>query len=474
MTQHSGPSNVHTWTATELVRAIRSRDLSSVEIIEASLKRISEINPTLNAFTAIYEEEAINLAKAADAAVRKNSELGPLHGIPVAIKDMTPVKGRLTTLGSRAFARQVATEDVWIVSALRRAGAIVIGKTTTPEFAYSSFTQSPLFGITRNPWDASRTSGGSSGGSAVAVATGAVSLAEGTDMGGSVRIPAALCGVVGLKPSLGRIPFDLLPSSFDNISHFGPLARCCADAALFVAATQGPDDCDIQSLPIPFAYDGSLEIDPRGLRLGLSVDFGFYAIDPDVERNTLNAAAQLRQSGAMVERVELGWSAAIIDVWMDYWRVFMAAYFGDAYDASAHLLDPAVRSLVEHGRKISAVHYKRLEIERTKLWNSLRPIFRDFDALICPTTAIPAPLATLSDRDFGSVDGQGRYHGLDMTAPFNLISQCPALSVPSGLTADGRPTGLQIVGRRFEDLTTLKIGALVEKLLPPLPRPPSG
>jgi Asp-tRNA(Asn)/Glu-tRNA(Gln) amidotransferase A subunit family amidase len=468
MTGHSRHPNILTWTATDLARAVRTREISSVELIEASLGRIDEINPKFNAFTAVYREEALALAKEADSSASEATVLGPLHGLPIAIKDMTPVKGKLTTFGSRAFARHVATEDAWIVSALRRAGAIVVGKTTTPEFAYSSFTQSPLFGVTRNPWDASRTSGGSSGGSAVAVATGAVALAEGTDMGGSVRIPAALCGVVGLKPSLGRIPFDILPSTFDNISHFGPLARCCADAALFVAATQGPDDCDIQSAPIPFGYDGSLGIDPRGLRLALSLDFGFYSIDPEVERNTLHVAAQLRQAGAVVEQVGLGWSAAILEVWMDYWRVFMAAYFGDAYDAGASLLDPAVQSLVEHGRNISAVHYKRLEIERTKLWNSLRPIFRDFDALICPTTAIPAPLATLSDRDFGSTDEKGRYHGLDMTAPFNLIGQCPALSVPSGLTADGRPTGVQVVGRRFADLMTLKIGALIECLLPPL------
>jgi Asp-tRNA(Asn)/Glu-tRNA(Gln) amidotransferase A subunit family amidase len=468
MTQQSNQEQILSLSATELAQMVRSRDVSSAEIVEASLRRIEEINPKFNAFTAVYRDEAIALAKAADAVVRGGEVFGSLHGIPVAIKDMTPVKGKVTTFGSRAFERHVATEDAWIVAALRRAGAIVIGKTTTPEFAFSSFTQSPLFGVTRNPWDASRTSGGSSGGSAVAVGTGAVPLAEGSDMGGSVRIPAALCGVVGFKPSLGRIPFDLLPSTFDNISHLGPLARCCADAALFVAATQGPDDCDIQSLPMPFAYDGSLEMDPRGLRVALSLDFGFYAIDPEVKRNTLHAAEQLRHVGAVVEEVELGWSPDILNVWMDYWRVFMAAYFRDTYDSSASLLDPAVQRLMEQGREISAVHYKRLEIARTKFWNSLRPILSDFDALICPTTAISAPLATLNDRDFGSIDGQGHYHGLDMTAPFNLVAQCPALSVPSGLTADRRPTGLQIVGRRFDDLTTLRIGALVESLLPRL------
>jgi Asp-tRNA(Asn)/Glu-tRNA(Gln) amidotransferase A subunit family amidase len=457
--------------ASELARLIRTREVSSVEVIEASLRRVAEINPQLNAFTAVYEEEALQGARAADAAVRADGALGPLHGVPVALKEMTPIKGKLTTCGSRALATYVADRDSWIVTSLRKSGAILIGKTTTPEFAHSSFTRSPLFGVTLNPWDPARTSGGSSGGSAVAVATGAVALAEGTDMGGSVRIPAALCGVVGFKPSLGRIPFDILPSSFDNISHFGPLARSCRDAALFVAATQGPDDCDIQSLPTAFGYDGSLGVDPGSIRLALSLDLGFYALDPEVERNTLAAVERLKEAGATVEAVDLKWSARILHVWMDYWRVFMAAYFQEAYDRDAALLDPAVRRLIEQGRNLSAVGYKRLEIERTGFWDSLRGIHREFDALICPTTAVPAPPATLSDCDFGWTDESGRHHGLDMTVPFNLVGQCPALSVPSGLTPGGLPTGLQIIGRRFRDLETLALGALVESVTAPLMSP---
>ncbi len=457
-------SDILSQSATALARLIRSKELSVTELIEASLDRVAEINPGLNAFAAVYDQEARIAARRADNATPRGEVRGPLHGIPIALKDMTPMMGKLTTSGSRALATHVADRDSWIVSALRKSGAIIIGKTTTPEFAFSSFTQSPLFGVTRNPRDPSRTSGGSSGGSAVAVATGAVSLAEGTDMGGSVRIPAALCGVVGFKPSLGRIPFDILPSVFDNISHFGPLARCCQDAALFVAATQGPADCDIQSLPTSFDYDGSLRLDSRPIRLALSLDFGFYAIDPEVERNTLSVVDRLKREGISVETVELQWSASIIEVWMDYWRVFMAAYFQDIYDRDAPLLDPGVRRLIEQGRGITAVHYKRLEIERTKFWGSLRNVLSEFDALICPTTAVPAPLATQTDRDFGWTDDAGRYHGMDMTAPFNLVGQCPALTVPSGNTREGLPTGLQIVGRRYCDLMTLKLGALVESV----------
>jgi len=375
------------------------------------------------------------------------------------------VKGKLTTLGSRAFATQRSDRDAWIVSALRKSGAILLGKTTTPEFAFSSFTRSPLFGVTRNPWDTSRTSGGSSGGSAVAVATGVVPLAECSDMGGSVRIPAAVCGVVGFKPSLGRIPLDLLGSVYDNISHFGPLARSCGDAALFVAATQGPDDCDIQSSPLPFAYHGSLARDPGSVRLALSLDLGFYAVDPEVAHNTLLVADRLRAAGAEVEAIDLPWSPQIVEVWMDYWRVFMAAYFQEAYDRHAPLLDPAVRRLIEQGRAIKAVDYKRLELARTKFWYGMREILREFSALLCPTTAVPAPSAELTDRDFGAVDSLGRYHGFDMTALFNLVAQCPALSVPSGFTANGLPTGVQIIGRRFADLETLQLGSLIESVM---------
>lgn len=454
-------------SAAEIASLVSRREISPVEVVEASLERIDEINPGLNAFTEIYREEARGEARASERAIRAGEAPAALQGVPVAIKDMTPIKGRRTTLGSQVYRDRIAEQDAFVVRALRKAGAIIVGKTTTPEFAYSSFTQSPLFGTTRNPWDSTKTSGGSSGGSAVAVATKCVPLAEGTDMGGSVRIPASLCGIVGLKPSLGRIPMDILPSTFDNISHFGPLARSCSDAALFVSACQGPDDADIQSVPQAFEMDGLKEIFPEKLKLALSLDFGFYRLDPDVRDRMLATVDRLRLAGVSVEEVDLSWTTDIIEIWMDYWRVFMAAYFGDAYDTAASLLDPAVRRLIEQGRKISAVDYKLLEVRRTQHWNRLRPVFEHADALICPTMALPAPDAGMDDRSFGSIDEDGRYNGLDMTAPFNLFGQCPALSVPIGFARGGLPIGLQIVGRRYDDLGVLQIGTLIERLQPP-------
>ncbi|WP_439817405.1 amidase [Zavarzinia sp. CC-PAN008] len=459
-------------TASELAPLIAARKVSSVEAVKASLARIEAVNPALNCFCFVFPEEALKAAEAADAAVARGDRLGLLHGVPVAFKDLTPTKGQRTTLGSKLFEHNVPDHDAVIVTKAKGQGAIVVGKTTTPEFAYSSFTHSPLWGVTRNPWDTQRTPGGSSGGSGAAVASCAVPLAEGSDMGGSIRIPASFSGIVGLKPSLGRIPFTALPSQFDNLSHFGPLARSCADAALFVEATQGPDDGDIQSIPTTLGYDGSLERPAKGLRLALSVDLGYYVIAPEVAAATRAAAERFRAAGAEVEEVDLGWRVAANDIWMDYWRVFMAAFFGEAYDRGAHLLDPNVKQLIEDGRKISAVAYKRLEFVRTALWEKLAAILGRYDALLCPTMAKTAPLAEGGDREYGDVDADGRYDGLDVTSPFNLTPQCPALSVPNGLGPTGLPIGLQIVGRRFDDLGVLKIGALHERLSGPAPLAP--
>jgi Asp-tRNA(Asn)/Glu-tRNA(Gln) amidotransferase A subunit family amidase len=452
--------------AAELARRIADRALSPVEVVETALARIEVTQPVLNAFCFVYPEDALAAARAAEQAVLAGEPLGPLHGVPIAIKDFTPTKGKTTTRGSCAFEHWVPDFDPLIVRRLRAAGAIMVGKTTTPEFAHAGFTESPLWGITRNPWDPGRTPGGSSGGSGAAVASGCVALAEGTDMGGSVRIPAALCGVVGLKPSLGRIPMDILPTVFDSISHFGPLARTVADAALFLAVTQGPDDCDIQSLApaleVPVPPPGRID----GLRLALSLDLGFYAVDPEVAANTRAAAAALEDAGAEVEEVEFAWTRELVDVWTAYWGVYLAAAFEHVVPEHRARMDPGVVALIEAGQAMGAVAFKQLETVRTRQWHDLARLFRRFDALLCPTMAQPAQPVGMSDGDFNGEDAEGRYLGLDMTSLFNNVSQCPALSVPSGFTGDGLPTGLQIVGRRFDDLTVLDIGAALERVRP--------
>ena len=454
----------HLWdlTASEQARRVRDKSLSPVELVRACLERSEVVQPKLNCFCFTYPEEAIEAARAAEAAVMRGDDLGPLHGVPVAIKDFTPTRGKTTTRGSAAFRDWVPDHDAVIVERLAGAGAILLGKTTTPEFAYSSFTRSPLWGHTRNPWDASRNAGGSSGGSGVAVATGCVALAEGSDMGGSVRIPAALCGIVGLKPSLGRIPMDILFTTFDSISHFGPLARTVEDAKLFLEVCQGPHDADIQSQVAPTALPRQLTGDMTGRRIALSRDLGFIAVAPDVVENLMATARHLEARGAVVEEVALDWSAEVVTAWYAYWGVFLAAGFGDCLERFRDAMDPNVVALIEAGLKMDAVAFKRLEIVRTRQWQALAPILARCDALLCPTMTRGAPPADADETQFERIDGHGRLHGLDMTSPFNNVSQCPVLSVPSGFTADGLPTAVQIVGRRFDDPTVLEIGKAVE------------
>ncbi len=451
--------------AAEVARMIRDREVSPVEVVNNALERIDEVNPVLNCFCFTYPEEALEKARVAERAVSAGGDLGALHGVPVAIKDFTPTKGKTTTLGSRLYRDWVPDWDPVIVRRLEAAGAIMLGKTTTPEFAHSSFTESPLWGVTRNPWNRERTPGGSSGGSAGAVATGCVALAEGTDMGGSVRIPAALSGIVGLKPSLGRIPMDIVKTVYDSISHFGPLARTVEDAALFLDVVQGPDNRDIQSLPrcdIPRPLSG----DVANLRLALSIDLGFYAVDPEVEANTRAAAGALVGAGATLEEIDLGWRRQINDAWYAYWGVFLAACFGDHFEAQRAEMDDEVVRLIEAGLAMDAVAFKKLEFVRTEHWLKLAAVLDDFDALLCPTMALPAPEIGGADSLYEGEDEEGRYHGLDMTCGFNFTAQCPAFSVPSGFTAAGLPTGLQIVGRRFDDPGVLNIGAALQKARP--------
>lgn len=451
--------------ATAIAAGICAGDFSAETVVAESLRRARIVNAELNAFTLLRDDQAMAAARAADAQAAAGGDLPPLLGVPFAAKDLTPTAGDLTTMGSWTRDNWIPEESALCIRRLQASGAILIGKTTTPEFAYSSFTKSPRWGVTRNPWNAAHTSGGSSGGSAVAVATGVVPFAEGTDMGGSVRIPAAFTGVVGLKPSLGRIPMTILPSVFDNISHFGPLARTMADAVAFMAATSGPDDEDISSLPIPFMADAAAPRSLAGRRFALSLDLGYYSLDASVRKGMEAAIDVMRAAGAIVEPVDLGWTRAVNDQWSDLWCVFMAAYFGEALESHRLRMDPLVVELIERGRTLNATDYKRVELLRSAIWRDLAGIFVSYDALLCPTCAITAPPVEADDNDYIATLPDGRFRGLDMTCPFNLLPQCPALSVPAGRGDDGLPIGLQIIGRRYADEAVLSMGGAIEELL---------
>ena len=451
--------------ANAIADGVRSGTFSAETVVAESIRRARAVGERLNAFAVIREEQALKAAREADRVVARGEATGPLHGVPFAAKDLTPTAGDVTTLGSWTKGDWVPTETALCVRRLEAAGAILIGKTTTPEFAFSSFTNSPRWGVTRNPWNPERTSGGSSGGSAVAVSTGVVPFAEGTDMGGSVRIPAAFCGVVGLKPSLGRIPMTILPSVFDNISHFGPLARSVGDAVAFMEAAAGGSDEDIASLPIGFDGSAARAGELEGQRFALSLDLGYYQIQPQVEAVIRQAVAEMRRAGAIVDEVPMGWTRAVNDEWFDLWCVFMSAFFGDELAGHRHHMDPSVVSMIERGLAMNATAYKRVELLRTAMWRDMARLYENYDALLCPTCAITAPPVTETDDDYVATLPDGRFKGLDLTCPFNMLPQLPALSLPAGFAADGLPVGLQIVGRRFADEQVLSMAAAVEARL---------
>ena len=461
-------TNLNYMSATEIARRVASKLLSSVDVVEASLNRIEQINADINCFCFTYPEEAREKARAIERKLANGEALGPLAGVPFAIKDFTPTKGKITTRGSILLRDWVPDYDSVLVERLLAADAILVGKTTTPEFAASGFTKSRLWGVTGNPWNSSHSTGGSSGGSAAAVASGCVPIAEGTDMGGSVRIPAADCGIVGFKPSLGRLPMDIIGTVYDNISHFGPLTRTIDDAALFMNATQGVTPRDLQTIDCE-TIPTPVQKDVKGLKIALSKDLGFYAVHPKIQENTNKVAEALSHAGAHVEEIDIGWDKRLHDLWRLNWQVYLAAafksHFGDRFEDLRDQIDPHLASRIDAGLSIDAVTARMWEFERTQYWYKLAAVFEDYHALLCPTTTIPTPLNSMDDTDFGQVDAEGKYHGIDMTTVFNCFSQCPALSVPSGF-ADGLPTGAQIVVRKYEDQLALRIGAAVEAAMP--------
>jgi Asp-tRNA(Asn)/Glu-tRNA(Gln) amidotransferase A subunit family amidase len=258
---------------------------------------------------------------------------------------------------------------------------------------------------------------------------------------------------------------DILPSVFDNISHFGPLARTIDDVALFMSVAQGSDDRDIQSIVAPQRFKTPVPNDLAGFNLAFSMDLGHLVIHHDVKSAVTYALKMLRNAGAKITEVPLNWSADLQNVWNDYWKVFMAAYFGRHLEDWRDRMDPDVVTLIEEGRQMRAVDYKRLEIIRTEAWHRLSEIFSRFDGLLCPVMTMAAPEIGQTQLNFSKIDDNGRYHGMDLTAVFNLFAPCPALSVPAGFNADGLPIGLQVVGKRCEDYHTLCIGAAIDNVL---------
>jgi aspartyl-tRNA(Asn)/glutamyl-tRNA(Gln) amidotransferase subunit A len=446
--------------ATTLLERFRECSLSPVEAVEASLERIAKEDPALNAFRLLDADAAREAAAASEERWSRGEPTGLLDGVPVAIKDVLLTRGRPTLRGSRALDPAGPWEhDAPAVAALARNGAVSVGKTTTPEFGWKGITDSPLDGVTRNPWDPSRTSGGSSGGSAAALAAGMVPLALGTDGGGSIRIPCGFCGVPGIKPTYGRVP--AWPASpFGVLAHTGPMARSVRDLALLLDVLTEPDRRDWAALEPPTApYRHLGAPDLGGLRLAFSPALGYATVDPEVADLVARAAARLETLGAHVEQLDPGFPDPR-PTFETLWFAGAARVVADLGDPPpTELLDPGLVRTAAMGAAITALEYLRALQARDALGLRMSEFHATWDLLVTPTLPIPAFEA--------GVDVPPGSHEVDwpswtpFTFPFNLTQQ-PAGTVPCGFTAQGLPVGLQIVGPRYGDALVLRAMAAYE------------
>ena len=456
-------------SATEALARFKARSLSPVELCRALIKRNEEVNPALNALTDTYFDEALKGARSAETRYRnpKSGRHRPLEGLTVAIKDFHSVKGRLTTYGCKAYAGFKPDNTAPTVERLLQAGALMLSRTTTPEFAHAGITKSPLWGVTRNPWDTACTPGGSSGGSAAVIAAGMATLADGTDGGGSCRIPAAFSGVIGYKPPFGRNPLDR-EHPLENLLHYGPITRSVADAALMQNVMSGQhvaDQCSLREAVVLPEQFGSV----RGMKIAFSMDLGYYEIAPDVQQNTLDTVRALKRLGAKVEEVKLNWNYGVLDAWMTRWEGIFADIGKPLLPRWRYEMTPFCVTLIENGLRHDASRFYHTNVTRGEMFKTLGPILERYDALVCPTLAVSSLPAEHDDAGSDlTINGKSvpNYLGWTLTYPFNLMAWCPVMSVPSGFGATDMPTAVQVVGRTFDDPTVFQVAAALERVRP--------
>lgn len=451
-------------TAVDLSAAIRARTVSPVEAVEAALARI-DARKDLNAFMTLSADRARAEAKAAEAVLLAGEARGPLFGIPFSVKDLTLTEGVRTTQGSALYSETVPTADAVAVARMRGAGAILIGKTTTPEFGHKPFTEGPLFGRTLNPVNPAFTCGGSSGGAAVAVAAGMGPIALGSDGGGSIRIPAACCGVVGLKATLGAIPNLQAPDLFGANSYVGPMARTLADIQLMFDVLAGTDRRDpYGQAGLPPARRFAKGERPR---IGLLLRCG-NILDPDVETAVVSAMRKAEALGMIVEPVDLDF-VSLERHFLTFLRSLLLARLGTQAERNPEKFDLTLLATIEAGRVYSAADLCEAQFARTSCFNRIQEVLTQYDVIASPTLSAPAlpvgidPLGDvmIAGQNAGSIRGAWYPY----TYPFNLTGH-PALSMPCGFAANGLPIGLQLVGRWHEDRYLMDIAGRLEPVLP--------
>lgn len=456
-------------SAVDLAAAIRSKDVSPVEVTGAVLDRITAVDPVLNAFCTVTADSARLAAKQAEAAVLRGEDLPPLHGVPYSLKDLTATKGVRTAFGSRLYEHNVPTEDALVARRMREAGGILVGKTNTPEEGCKAVTDNLVFGPTRNPWNTARTPGGSSGGAAAAVAAGMAPLAEGSDFAGSIRIPAAFCGLVGFKPSDGRIPTQPNGMLWHPITYCnGPIARTVADAALMLQVLTGPDDRDPRSLPdtgedFPAALTG--EISLAGRRIGWLDDLGFVPVDPVVRQVCARALSVFTDLGCHVEHDSTGFAdAAEAYILLNANR--RAALMEPHLPHRRDDVDPLMVWRVEYSRARTATDAARAEMVQSAIYQRVRGLFERYDLLMVPTTPCPPfEIGVDYPERIAGVRLDSQFDLIPLTYLFNMTGH-PAISVPAGWTPDGLPVGLQVIGPWRADAAVLRAAAAYERAAP--------
>ena len=456
-------------SAIQVLQLFKKRKASPVELLKIMIARAEKLNGRINCLADCYFEEALAKAEAAEKLyARRGGKPRPLEGVPLLVKDAQRVKGKRTTHGSLIFANNMDDHSDPQIARLEKAGAIIFGRTTTPEFCLSGVTHSRIWGITRNPWTLDHGPGGSSGGSGAALAAGLTTLATGTDIGGSIRIPSSACGTVGFKPPHGRNP-DGAPNNFDRFNHCGPMTRSVGDAALMQNITSGPHPLDHDSIrnrvKLPLKADSI-----KAWKIAYSLDFGYVEVDPEVRRNTLEALKVFHSLGAQVEEIDLGWTKAV-DEDAAHWYNTMD--FGRQTiwhrKDSAHLMTGYALKFAEAAERHSTIDDVHKPWARANaMYQTLGPILASHDIFICPTNNLAAVKADHDpwDRNF-TVNGKkaDAELGWVMTHQFNMLHNCPVLAVPSGQTRQGIPTGIQIVARPWDDARVFRAGLAYEKAL---------
>jgi aspartyl-tRNA(Asn)/glutamyl-tRNA(Gln) amidotransferase subunit A len=454
--------------ATDALAAMRACDLSPVEMLDSVERRADEVEPVVNALCERRREEGRVAAVESADRYASGERIRALEGLPVALKEEVPVEGFRMRYGSQAI-DEVATETAPIAERILKAGAVVHARTTTPEFSCVGYTHSKLWGVTRNPWNPSVAVGGSSGGSGASLASGSSLLASGSDIGGSIRIPASINGVVGFKPPHGRVPTGA-PFNLDRYCHDGPLARTVTDCALFENVLAGPHPADVTSLRpkvrIPTELKGI-----EGWRIGLSIDLGCWKVDPEVEANTRAVTEALQHAGAIVEDVAIPWDIEhVIGTARRHFAAIFGAEISSAADRHGDLLNDYAHAWAEEARLYMSEPRSFLEgLEGEQaMWEPVGKLLQRYRAIVCPTWAVTGINA--GDSYLGTLFDGGGPNDLQftafMTTPFNVLSPCPVLAVPSGVASNGVPTGVQIVARTFDDVSAFRIGAALEHVRP--------